>query len=145
MTEPSDSRASFRALLRRLWAATLTYKGMVVAMLGFAALEAAFTKLPLVLVQPLMTEMGAKAGAPPQVPKDFGGRLMADFEAWFRVFAEDLATFLGIQVEPAGMRVVIACAVVAVACGFLGAVTIYFVQTISRFFAIRIVADLRCE
>src|SRR5262245_43469540 len=118
---------------------------MVVAMLVFAALEAAFTKLPLVLVQPLMTEMGAKAGAPPHVPKDLGGRLMADFEARFRVFAEDLATFLGIQVEPAGMRVVIACAVVAVACGVLGAVTIYFVQTISRFFAIRIVADLRCE
>ena len=145
MTEPSDSRASFAALLRRLWVAIWTYKGMVVAMLVFAALEAAFTKLPLVLVQPLMTEMGAKAGAPPRVPKDFGGRLMADFEARFRVFAEDLATFLGIQVEPAGMRVVIACAVVAVACGVLGAVTIYFVQTISRFFAIRIVADLRCE
>jgi subfamily B ATP-binding cassette protein MsbA len=145
VTEPSDSRASFAALLRRLWVAIWTYKGMVVAMLVFAALEAAFTKLPLVLVQPLMTEMGAKAGAPPRVPKDFGGRLMADFEARFRVFAEDLATFLGIQVEPAGMRVVIACAVVAVACGVLGAVTIYFVQTISRFFAIRIVADLRCE
>jgi subfamily B ATP-binding cassette protein MsbA len=145
VTELSDSRASFKALLRRLWAAIRTYKGMVAAMLAFAALEAAFTKLPLVLVQPLMTEMGAAAGAPRPEPKDLGEALMADFEAWFRVFAQDLVTLLGIQVEHAGMRVVIACAVVAVACGVLGAVTIYFVQTISRFFAIRIVADLRCE
>jgi subfamily B ATP-binding cassette protein MsbA len=146
VTEPSDSRASFAALLRRLWASTLTYKGMVAAMLGFAALEAAFTKLPLVLVQPLMTEMGGAGTAKPRgKTQDFGDRLMADFEAWFRRFAEDLATFLGIHVEPAGMRVVIACGVVSVACGVLGAVTIYFVQTISRLFAIRIVADLRCE
>ena len=146
MTEPSDSRASFAALLRRLWAATLTYKGMVAAMLGFAALEAAFTKLPLVLVQPLMSEMGDAAAQPPPVePQELGDRLKGGFETWFRGFAEDLATFLGLQVEHAGMKVVIACAVVAVACGVLGAVTIYFVQMISRFFAIRIVADLRCE
>jgi len=146
VTEPSDSRASFAALMRRLWASILTYKGMVAAMVVFATLEAAFTKLPLVLVKPVMTEMGGEKAKPPSVkPEELGNRLMGDFDVWFRGFAEDLDTFLGLQIEHAGMRVVIACAVVAVACGVLGSVTIYFVQMISRFFAIRIVADLRCE
>jgi hypothetical protein len=43
------------------------------------------------------------------------------------------------------MNVVVACGVIAIVCGVLGSVTIYFVQTISRLFAIRIVADLRSE
>ncbi|MBL8727483.1 MAG: ABC transporter ATP-binding protein [Planctomycetes bacterium] len=145
MTQTSDTSAGSRPLLRRLWAAIVHYKGTVIAMIAFGFLEAVFTKLPLVLVKPLMAEMGAadhgKAVAAPGV----ADRWATDFNAWFRAFANDLLGWFGIRFDHPGMNVVVACGVVAVICGLLGAVTIYFVQTISRLFAIRIVADLRCE
>ena len=156
MSEPSDSRASFQALLRRLWAAVVRYKGMVATMLAFGFLEAFFTKLPFVLVKPLMAEMG-HAGEPENVfppvllsplqPREEGWteRWSADFNAWFRAFSIDVTQTLGIDFANPGMNVVLVCGVIAAVCGLFGAVTIYFVQTISRFFAIRIVADLRGE
>jgi len=156
VTEATDSRSRVRALMHRLWAAIVHYKGMVAAMIAFGFLEAAFTKLPFVLVKPLMAEMGAATGNVPLLPpvwlsplqpKDVGlaDRLGDDFNTWFRVFADDLVGFFGLHFAHPGMNVVVACGIVSVLCGILGAVTIYFVQTISRFFAIRIVADLRCE
>lgn len=139
-----------RALFRRLWAAICRYRGMVAAMLAFGFLEALFTKLPFVLVKPLMAEMAEKT--PPSGGATEGGgatglaeRIGEDFNVWFRGFANDLAHALGYAFEHPGMNVVVACGAVAVLCGLLGAVTIYFVQTVSRLFAIRIVADLRGE
>jgi len=43
------------------------------------------------------------------------------------------------------MPIVIACGFVTLCCGVIGAITIYMVQTVSRFFAYRVVADLRSE
>ncbi|MEO6598174.1 MAG: ABC transporter ATP-binding protein [Planctomycetota bacterium] len=160
MIEPLDSRASLRALLHRLRDAIVTYKGMVAAMIGFGVLEAIFTKLPLVLVEPLMNVLGGPPPAPPSlVPpplipplhprhsadSQVGSSLRHLLDEWFRGFSVDLTKFLGLHFEHPGMNVVVACGFIAVLCGLLGAVTIYFVQTISRFFAIRIVADLRRE
>lgn len=157
VTETPDSRAAVQALLRRLWGAIVRYKGMVAAMIAFGFLEAAFTKLPFVLVKPLMAEMGGGDPAvairhlawhPPLVaPPEVGlvDRLLNDFNGLFRAFADWLAGACGFAFEHRGMNVVVACAAVAVVCGLLGAVTIYFVQTVSRLFAIRIVADLRSE
>ncbi len=149
MTEPTDPRGAFRALLRRLWGAIVRYKGMVAAMLLFGFLEAAFTKLPFVLVKPLMAEMGGAASAPakPVVPGEpsLSDRIADDFNVWFRGFADDLMRALGLAFEHPGMNVVAACGLLAAFCGLFGAVTIYLVQTISRLFAVRIVADLRGE
>lgn len=157
MTEPSDSRAALRALLRRLWAAIVRYKGMVATMLAFGFLEALFTKLPFVLVKPLMAEMGAAPVTepaqsplvtyPPPQSRDVSwtDQLADDFNQWFRSFSIDVAHALGIGFEQPGMNVVVVCGLIAAVCGLLGAITIYYVQTISRLFAIRIVADLRGE
>jgi subfamily B ATP-binding cassette protein MsbA len=147
VTETTVPDPGLRPLLRRLWASAVRYKGTVVAMIVFGALEAAFTKLPLVLVEPLFHEMGGPA-PPPAVGApghDLVGQFATEFRAWFRDFAQDLVGWLGIGFGQPGMNVVLACGMVAVVCGMLGAVTIYFVQTISRYFAIRIVADLRTE
>ena len=142
---PAASRAPFRALLRRLWAAICRYKGMVAAMLAFGFLEAVFTKLPLVLVHPLMTALGREPErSVPAAESTWFGGLADALNARFHGFADWLDQALGLGFEP-GMRVVVACCAIAVACGLLGAVTIYFVQTISRLFAVRIVADLRGE
>ena len=154
MTEPAVPESAFRALLRRLWSGIVRYKGMVAAMLAFGFLEAAFTKLPFVLVKPLMAEMagatppaGQPTGAPGGQPVEpaLSDRLTDEFNGWFRGFADDLMRALGIAFEHPGMNVVLACGIVAVLCGAFGAVTIYFVQTVSRLFAVRIVADLRGE
>jgi ATP-binding cassette, subfamily B, bacterial MsbA len=151
-----DPQASVKALMRRLWAAIVQYKGMVLAMIGFGFLEAAFTKLPFVLVKPLMAEMGAAGSKESMLPKvwlsplqprseGFLDQLLNDFNELFRSFANGMADWFGLHFSHPGMNVVVACAVIAIVCGVLGSVTIYFVQTISRFFAVRIVADLRSE
>lgn len=137
--ESPDPRAAFRALLRRLWNAVVRYRGMVAVMLLCGFLEAAFTKLPLLLVHPLMTALGK--GPPAEPAAGFLGSL----SAWFDVAAPAIAGALGLRFEQPGMNVVVACGALAVVCGLLGAVTIYFVQTISRLFAVQVVADLRGE
>jgi ABC-type multidrug transport system fused ATPase/permease subunit len=139
-----DSRANFRALLNRLWAAICRYKGMVAAMVAFGVLEAAFTKLPLLLLTPLMAALGEARSAPSADP-GFGERMTRAINEWFESVAPDLCASLGLSIAQPGMQVVITCAVVAVLCGVAGAVTIYMVQTVSRLFAVRIVADLRGE
>ena len=145
MTASPETRAGLRAMLHRLWQAVLRHRGMVVAMVVFALLEALFTKLPLVLIKPLMGELSGEDPAPSPGPDGVAASIASDFNGWFRGFANELMSVLGIGFESASMNVVIACGLVAMVCGVLGAVTIYFVQTISRFFAIRIVAELRCE
>ncbi len=141
MTEPvDDPRNDFRALLRRLWAAIVRYKGMVAVMFVFGVFEALFTKLPLLLVQPLFSALdgAAKPAAPSAEPG-----LRESVERWFNQFAADVAGWFGLSLEKPGMEVVIACALIAIVCGLCGAVAIYLVQTYSRLFAVRIVADLR--
>jgi ABC-type multidrug transport system fused ATPase/permease subunit len=144
VTEPVESRDRVRALLRRLWAAIVRYRGMAALMLVFGFLEAFFTKLPLLLIEPLFAVLGQKEVPLPADPS-WTQRLQASFRQGFADFANRTCDALGLAFEAPGMRVVVACAAIAVLCGVLGAVTIYFVQTVSRLFAVRIVADVRTE
>lgn len=137
-------RSDVKALLRRLWAAVVRYRGMVAAMIAFGFLEAIFTKLPLLLVHPLMTALGA-APASTGTEGSVTAEATRSLTQWFQSVSVDMTSLLGLSFEQQGMHVVVACGVVAVICGVFGAVTIFFVQTISRLFAVRIVADLRTE
>jgi subfamily B ATP-binding cassette protein MsbA len=145
VTEVSSTSAHSKALLRRLWEAVLRYRGMVATMLLFGFLEAVFTKMPLLLVHPLMTALGAGKDVPPSAGGDLKQDLAGGLTEWFQGISGDLVGAFGLAFDSPGMNVVVACGLVAVLCGVGGAVTIYFVQTISRMFAIRIVADLRGE
>lgn len=148
MAEPEEKRSDVKALLRRIWAAVVRYRRMVVAMIGFSLLQVICTKLPFLVVQPLMEVMGEHAGAErdelPPDPTVFE-RLQDWFSTWFREFSADVSGFLGLSFDNQGMQVVVTCAVVTLSCGLLGSVAIYKVQTVSRFFAYRVVSDLRCE
>ena len=142
-----DDRRDIQALLSRIWAAVVRYRRMVAVMVVLAVLLTVFTKLPFLVIKPLMAEMGKAMGEEPS-PVDGGGleaELQDSFNSWFAEFAADVCAFFGLSFETSGMTVVVACGVVALVCGALGAVTIYLVQTISRFFAYRVVADLRAE
>ncbi len=144
MSDGNPSSSELRALLRRLWAAVLRYRSMVLVMLLFGFLEAVFTKLPLLLLTPLMRALGEAPRPLPEDP-DFGERVNQALNAWFDRVAPEVCGWLGLEFDSPGMQVVVLCALVAVVCGAAGAVTIYFVQTYSRLFSVRIVADLRSE
>ncbi len=146
MSEPQQDRRDIQALLRRIWNAVVRYRRMVAAMVVCAVLQTAFTKLPFVVIKPLMAEMGRELGA--DTASGGGGpdaQLQDAFNAWFAGFAADVCGLFGLSFESSGMTVVVASAIVTLLCGLLGAVAIYLVQTISRLFAYRVVADLRGE
>ena len=142
-------------LLARIWAAIAAHRGLVAGAVALGFLEALFTKAPLALVKPLMWALGGGGGDLAQAP---GGlqpgaegplsRELADnqFNFWFQRQAAQLCDWLGVGFDgesgPA-MQVVFATAAVAIVCGLLGAGCIYGVQVTSRFFAIKMVADLR--
>ena len=147
MSGSRDDRRDIQALLSRIWAAVVRYRRMVAVMVVLAVLQTVFTKLPFLVIKPLMAEMGKAMGDAPS-PTEGGGleaELQDSFNAWFAAFAAEVCAFFGMSFETSGMTVVVACGVVAMVCGVCGAVIIYLVQTISRFFAYRVVADLRAE
>lgn len=147
MSVPQDGRRDIQALLSRIWAAVVRYRRMVAAMVVLAVLQTVFTKLPFLVIKPLMAELGKEMGQAPAAAPGGGleAQLEDSFNAWFAGFAADLCGLFGLSFASSGMTVVVACGIVAMICGALGAVTIYLVQTISRFFAYRVVADLRAE
>ena len=141
--------ATLSHLLRRIWEAVLAHKRLVAAALLFGCLEALFTKAPFVLVDPLIRAMGAQTGgSAPVVLSGSGEDGWSDrFAVWFQVQADQIAQWLGRDASSAGgsaMNLVIATALLASLCGILGGICIYFVQLTSRYFAIKMVADLRC-
>ncbi|HEB53876.1 MAG TPA: ABC transporter ATP-binding protein [bacterium] len=149
MTDPVEERRDIQVLLHRILDAIVRYRRTVVVMVVFALLQVLFTKLPFLLVEPLISVLGEAAGATAGVPDAAGGGAFESLRAWFatgfRDFADELAEVLGLHFDQAGMNVVVACGVVTAFCGICGAAVIYVVQTVSRFFAYRVVADLRCE
>jgi ATP-binding cassette, subfamily B, bacterial MsbA len=152
VAEPVEKRRDVEALLRRIWSAIVRYRRMVAAMIGFALLQVIFTKLPFVVVKPLLAEMGVAVGGESKSESAEGpglgnlaNRASDWFNDWYREFSVDLCGLFGLQFEITGMAIVVACGMVTVFCGLFGAITIYMMQTVSRFFAYRLVADLRCE
>jgi ABC-type multidrug transport system fused ATPase/permease subunit len=129
---------------------------LVAAVVALGVLEALFTKLPLVLVKPLMGALGAGEPVVGFLPEGHQGpriaadtpeaRFSRDFNHWFEQQADALCAWLGLRFESEpGMHTVVACGILTLFCGLVGAVTIYFVQIVSRYLAIKIVADLRAE
>lgn len=138
----SPGRAALRSLLRHVWAGVRRDKRLIALVIGLAALEAFFTKAPFLLVKPLFDEI-----APPAVPPGDGAaaKLAQRFSLAFGEFAEWLTATLGIHFETAhhGKSVVFATAIVAAACGLLGGLSIYGATLASRYFATKVVVDLR--
>ena len=139
---------TFRTLLVRIWGAVLAHKKLVAAAIGFGLLEAVFTKAPFLLVDPLMRAMGAQTGgSAPDAPIDPDSSFSDRFAAWFSGHADTIGGWFGRDGDSAGgaaMNLVIASALLAAISGIVGGLCIYGVQLTSRFFAIKMVADLRC-
>ena len=65
MSVPQDGRRDIQALLSRIWAAVVRYRRMVAAMVVLAVLQTVFTKLPFLVIKPLMAELGKEMGQAP--------------------------------------------------------------------------------
>ena len=62
MTEPVPEGREVKALLRRIWAAIVRYRSMVAAMVGFSLLQVICTKLPFMVIEPLITVLEESDG-----------------------------------------------------------------------------------
>ena len=65
VNEPAQTRSDVEALLRRIWAAIVRYRRTVVAMVGFALLQVVFTKLPFLVIEPLLSVLAESDGVKP--------------------------------------------------------------------------------
>lgn len=150
-TDAAGPPVTFFTLVKRIWAAILAHKALVAGIVALGVLETFFNKAPLVLVKPLgnaLTGMppGAEPAAPP--PGAEAISLGDRFNEWFRGLADAMASWLGLRFEgptASDMNTVVLCAVCAVIAGILGGICIYFLQILARYFAVKIVADLRNE
>lgn len=144
---PLDQSTSGRAnrLLRRVWEAAKRNKGLVSAILALGVLEAALTKAPIALLNPLAGSLGWDVGSPTTKSSTLDSWYPAfrDFAAWLHgVFGYSLPDD---PLQATQMSVIVAVAAVASLIGILGAFTIYGVMVLSRYFALKIVVDLRNE
>lgn len=150
MTAAETPKADFGTLVRRVWQAILAHKSLVGASIAFGVAEAFFTKAPFLLVEPLIRVMGAATGGAPPMPPQVGpdASFSDRFSDWFQRNADVIGGWFGRDAAAPGgsaMNLVIAAAFVAVVCGIIGGFCIYGVQLTSRFFAIKMVADIRCS
>ncbi len=150
----SADGATLRDLIARVKAGAVRNKGLVVAMIVAAVLQSLFTKGTFLLVKPLFDAI-----APDD--NDVGGsrlpgeELLLDAKQgigqWltetFTAFAVWLRDLLGIDfgAESEKKAVVFACAIVAVFAGVLGSFAIYSATVLSRYFASKVIVDLRNE
>ena len=134
--------ASLRILLRRVGRALLHNKLLFVAIVVAAVGEAFFTKAPFLLLKPLLDTLSPGApvvGQEPWVATSLR-ELMDGASRW----SQDLLG-LDLSGSPAGLASILGAAAIAVLCALPGAVSIYGVAVLSRYFATKMVVELRNE
>ncbi len=158
-----DRRGAVRALAACVWRGVRSNKALIAAVVLTASLEAFFTKAPFVLVKPLFDTIASPADSGPligppvppaeshamswsQIGHDFGRTFMV----WFVELSNAIRDGLGVQFTGdahaiQSKSIVLTCALLAALLGLLGGVAIYFASLLSRYFASKIVVDLRNE
>lgn len=139
--------ATMHTLGRRVWSAVKANRGLVVTAVVLGVFEAFFTKAPFLLLDPLLRALapGQESATDPQ---GAGTAFTEWFAVWFLGFAEQVGSWLGRTDASVGgpeMNVVIGVVLLTTAAGLVGGICIYGVQLTARFFAIKVVADLRAE
>ena len=132
-----------RGLIRRVLHAVVRNKLLFAAILVAAVAEAFFTKAPLVLVAPLTNAFTEVVGAV-KTHTGFLARLMDELTVHVVPWVE---TLFGVRfASPKDPQAIIAaCAFLAALCAFPGALGIYGVAVLTRYFATKVIVDLRNE
>ena len=85
VTETPETPGNMQAMLRRIWAAIVKYRGMVAAMVLCGVLEALFTKAPFIVIKPLLAEMakvGNEGGGSATAAEDEFNARFGEFATW---------------------------------------------------------------
>ncbi len=132
-------KASMRTLGRRIWKGIVANRGLVAAVIVCGALEAALTKAPLLLVKPLLDATAAQIVEP---PSDGLSLALLEFARWVcDVFGITLAE----GPDRIATELLLGCAIGSLVIGPPAALATYGVLVMSRYFATKIVVDLRNE
>ena len=139
---PERARPGVGRLLERVWRSVLTNRGLVVAIIALGLAQAFFTKAPILLLQPLIHAVAPQTA--------LAGAFDQGLTAGFLDLSLWLCDLFGIQFDPEEPNfqakvLCLGCAMVTLFVGLLGAVTIYGTLVLTRFFALKLVVDLRNE
>ncbi|MEE2886024.1 MAG: ABC transporter ATP-binding protein [Planctomycetota bacterium] len=146
----SRVKTTLRTLVGRIFDGIRANRGLFAAVLAIGFLEAFFTKAPLALVKFLMDALDNSPSEPTPIPLDDGAGWLHgvaqsaqdQMESGFNAFAMAVNDGLGLGFQDR-MVTFVGCAAGAVILGLIGSVTIYGMTVLSRFFAAKIVVDLR--
>jgi subfamily B ATP-binding cassette protein MsbA len=127
-------------LLRRIWKSVKANKALVIAVIALGFLEAFFTKAPAILVKPLLEAVGSKGGPLVIGDGDWLMRAYMDYARWL----VDLVGFDTTRLEDSWL-VLYSATISALVLGLPGALAMYGVLVYSRYFATKVVVDLRDE
>jgi subfamily B ATP-binding cassette protein MsbA len=136
-----------RSLLARIWSGIKANRGLFGAVVVMGFLEAFFTKAPLALVKFLMDALtpGPLVPAEPLGPDaGWSASVQQALSDWFFWFAHGVNDTLGLGFE-GKMVTFVGCAAGAVVLGLFGSTAIYGMLVLSRYFAAKVVVDIRNE
>jgi ATP-binding cassette, subfamily B, bacterial MsbA len=142
-------RSTLRDLLRRIWEGALANRGLVATVLVLGMLEAFLTKAPLVLVKFLVDAFGNTDPNARPVPRPepdgaiskWAREVQTSLEESFHGFATWIQE--GFDIDSHRLAVFVSCGVLAAVIGTLGGLATYGMTVLSRYFAAKIVVDLR--
>lgn len=156
------THSTMGSLLRRIWAAMLRNRWLVLGVLAVGFLEALFTKAPLLLVKYLVDALTPEA-EPRRAPEpkaqqgffeehfpwllEWAAGVRQGLEDGFMAFSlwvRELFGF-GAWADKDNILILIGCGAAAALMGLLGSGAIYGMTVLSRYFATKIVVDLRNE
>jgi subfamily B ATP-binding cassette protein MsbA len=140
--EPRQVEVPARVFARRLARSALGHKKLVGVILVMGVINAFFEKAPYVLLGPVIDKLTAARDAPvvpagTLSPTEQLTEAMAALGAW-------LAGLVGASWSPP-MAVIVASAVIAVVMSVVGAITLYYMLVLTRYFGAKMVVDLRDE
>ena len=135
-----------------MWGAILRNKFLFATILTAAFAEAAFTKAPIVLVNELINALTSDTNASAAKAHSWWMEFRHSFEAWLHAFVANVGAWvqgvLGLvaAAKDAGRaEIVLGCVALVICCAIPAGVAIYGVAVLSRYFATKIIVDLRSE
>ena len=140
----SRVQATLKTLFARIWDGVKANRTLVGAVLLVGFLEALFTKAPLLLVKFLVD---ALAGTEPVTtqPEGFLQSVGMGIEESFLSFSHWVHDLFGLTFDDPAMVRLLGCAAAAIIMGLVGSFAIYGTTVLSRYFAAKVVVDLRNE
>ncbi|MEE9128286.1 MAG: ABC transporter ATP-binding protein [Planctomycetota bacterium] len=152
--EHSRVRATARDLVRLIWEAVKANKWLVVSVWAVGLLHAFCNKGLIILGKPFLEALGVGEGlGEPAKPtpgswQEVAGGIRETIDQAFLAFSVGIRDFLGIEFAGSADDVqsktfVLGCFFGAVLLGVVGSLAVYGINVLARYFAIKIVVDLR--